>query len=417
MSGGCVHIVGAGLAGLAAAVELVGQGRHVRVHEAAPHAGGRCRSFEDPALGCLIDNGNHLLLSGNTEALRYLDAIGAAGTLQGPEEAAFPFLDLASGARWTVCIGAGRWPGWIFDASRRVPGTTAWDYLRALRLARASDEDTVAEVLGGMPLFTRFWEPLAVSILNTEPEHAAAKPLWRVLCETVARGGRASRPLIARRGLGESFIAPALTTLARAGVDVGFGRRLRSVGRVGDVVRSLAFSEGTLDLAAGDAVVLAVPPWVAADVVPGLDVPDQHRAIVNGHFLLPAPHPGTAFLGLLGGMSQWLFVRGEVASITVSAADALADRPAEELAVEMWQEVCAALDLGATPLPAHRILKEKRATIAQTPEQLRRRPPLATRWRNLVLAGDWTDTGLPATIEGAVRSGRRAARALDNSSH
>jgi hydroxysqualene dehydroxylase len=217
--------------------------------------------------------------------------------------------------------------------------------------------------------------------------------------------------------LGESFVTPALTTLARTGAEVSFGQRLRSLGTVGDAVRSLAFSEGTLDLAAGDAVVLAVPPWVAADLVPGLEVPDQHRAIVNGHFRLPAPHPGAAFLGLLGGMSQWLFVRGEVASITVSAADALADRPAEELASEMWREVRAALDLGEAPLRAHRLLKEKWATIAQTPEQLRRRPPAATRWRNLVLAGDWTDTGLPATIEGAVRSGRRAARVLAAPSH
>lgn len=410
--GGCVQVVGAGLAGLSAAVQLMRQGRQVRLHEAAAHAGGRCRSFEDATVGRLIDNGNHLLLSGNTAALDYLAAIGAGDSLDGPEEAAFPFLDLASGERWTVRLGDGRWPGWIFDSARRVPGTRACDYLRALKLARAGEEATVADVLGGNRLFERFWEPLAVSVLNTETAQAAARPLWRVLRETVGRGGKASRPLIARHGLGESFVAPAIATLQAAGVDIGFGRRLRAIEIEGERVRRLRFGDADIDLEPTDSLVLAVPPWMAADLLPGLQVPDEHRAIVNGHFRLPSPRQGTAFLGLLGGVSQWLFVRGDVASITVSAADALAEQPAEEIAPRMWREVARALDLGGADLPPqHRILKEKRATIAQTPAQLRRRPPCRTGVRNLLLAGDWTDTGLPATIEGAIQSGRTAAGA------
>ena len=114
----------------------------------------------------------------------------------------------------------------------------------------------------------------------------------------------------------------------------------------------------------------------------------------------------------MGGTCQWLFVRGDIASVTVSAADALADQPSAAIAGRFWADVTRALGLGDAPLPPHRIVKEKRATFAQTPEEVARRPGTRTAWRNLCLAGDWTDTGLPATIEGAVRSGRAAADAV-----
>jgi hypothetical protein len=114
-------------------------------------------------------------------------------------------------------------------------------------------------------------------------------------------------------------------------------------------------------------------------------------------------------LGLIGGTAEWLFLRAELVSITVSAADALADEPAERIAERLWADAARALDLPVAPLPPARIVKERRATFAQTPAAAARRPAAATGWRNLLLAGDWTATGLPATIEGAVRSGHHAA--------
>ena len=133
---GRVHVIGGGLAGLAAAVELAAEGRPVTLYDQAVRAGGRCRSFFDESLGRTIDNGNHLVLSGNTSLALYLRRIGAEDRLSGPERAAFPFVDLATGERWTVRIGGGRIPWWVLSASRRIPGTRLSEYAAALHLAR-----------------------------------------------------------------------------------------------------------------------------------------------------------------------------------------------------------------------------------------------------------------------------------------
>src|SRR6516162_3081037 len=116
---GTVHVVGAGLAGLAAAVRLAAEGRGVRLYEAGRHAGGRCRSYLDTELGCRIDNGNHLLLSGNHQTLAYLRQIGALDTLDGPPDPVFPFIDAETGLRWTLWPNHGTVPWWIFSAKRR----------------------------------------------------------------------------------------------------------------------------------------------------------------------------------------------------------------------------------------------------------------------------------------------------------
>ena len=118
------------------------------------------------------------------------------------------------------------------------------------------------------------------------------------------------------------------------------------------------------------------------------------------------------FLGVVNGTAEWIFLKPGVISTTTSAADRWIDRDAEDLAAALWKDVAQAYHLDPDRLPPHRVVKEKRATFAATPAQLLRRPKARTRWRNLVLAGDWTDTGWPATIEGAIRSGFSAATEL-----
>jgi squalene-associated FAD-dependent desaturase len=408
-----VHVVGAGLAGLAASLRLADSGIAVVLHEAARQAGGRCRSYNDATLGCRIDNGNHLLISGNHAAMEYVRRIGAADTLIGPGETVYHFLDLVTSERWTVRPNAGRLPWWLFVASRRVAGTGPLDHLRALSLATARAGDVVTDRLDrNTTLFRRLWRPLAVAALNTETERGSAILLGRVLRESFGEGGHAYRPLVPRQGLSESLIDPALRTLDELGAELRLGSRLRAIEVAADRIAALAFDEGSDRVAADEAVVLAVTAPAAARLLPDLVVPDEFRAIVNAHYRVTAPAQAPLFVGVIGGTTEWVFRKRAVLSVTISAADRLIDTPAEALAAQLWPEVRRAYELPETPLPPWQIVKERRATFAATPAQLQRRPPTVTRWPNLMLAGDWIETGLPATIEGSIRSGNAAADAL-----
>jgi squalene-associated FAD-dependent desaturase len=408
-----VHVVGAGLAGLAAAVALARQGRRVTLYESGPHAGGRCRSYHDAELGTRLDNGNHLLLSGNRSALAYLGMIDALETFEVPGEAAVPFVDLETGERWILRPNSGVMPWWLWSDRRRVPGSRARDYLAALRLRSASPDETIVDRLDPhAPLFRRLWQPVAVAALNTGAEAGSARLFWRILRETLGRGAEACRPLVPREGLSESFVDPALATLRAGGADIRFGARLRAIDFDDGRVVRLDFDGDAVAIGDGDEVVLSVPAAVAARLVPELIVPDDHAPIVNAHYRIDPPAGMKLFAGLIGGTAEWVFRKHGVISVTVSAADRIVDHPSKQLAKMLWRDVAAAFDLASDPTPPARIVKERRATFRATPAQLRRRPPTQTRWTNLKLAGDYVDTGLPATIEGAIRSGLAAADAI-----
>jgi squalene-associated FAD-dependent desaturase len=406
---GTVHVVGAGLAGLSAAVALAGRGMRVALSDAAKQAGGRCRSYHDAQLDMVIDNGNHLVLSGNPAVGRYLRAIGAEDRLAGPPHAAFPFFDLRSGEGWTIRPNDGPVPWWVMDSGRRVPGTHARDYWALATLLLRHPGRRIDQVMACHgPLWDRLLRPLLVSILNTAPEEGSADLAGAVVRESLAKGGAASRPRIATPTLAAAFVEPALNHLRAKGAEIALGRRLRGLTLEGGRVTALAFAEDAVPLGPDDALVLAVPPWVAQDLLPGLTAPDAFRPIVNAHFRM-APPAGTApMVGLIGGTAEWVFAFPDRFSITISAADHLMDLDPDSLAERLWHDIATVHRLSA-PLPPCRIVKEKRATFAATPEQESRRPPARTRWSNLFLAGDWTDTKLPATIEGALRSGEAAA--------
>ena len=412
-------VIGAGLAGLSAAVRLAGLGWSVTVFEAAGRPGGRCRSFHDSALDRRIDNGNHLLLSGNRSAMALLRTVGAPDPLVEVSPARLSFVDLGSGERWTLRPNRGPLPWWVCAPGRRVPDTRLADYAAAFGLRRAGNR-TVADLFDGPPgsarrrLYERFWEPMAVAVLNTEAAAGAARLLWPVMAEILLRGETAFRPCIARMGLSESFADPAVKWLEARGGRFRPGVRVRAASFDGAAVAALAAGGETIAVAPGEPVVSAVPPSACAGLFPDIVTPNEYRPIVNLHYVvgsgisLPG---GLPLLGLTGGTAQWLFLRGDVLSVTVSAGIAEAELPHDRLAGTVWGEICRATGV-AGPVPPCRVITEKRATIAKTPAQDGLRPGAQTRWRNLYLAGDWTDTGLPATIEGAIRSGETAAQAI-----
>ena len=403
-------IAGAGLAGLSAAVRLVEAGLSVQITDSAAQAGGRCRSYHDSQLGLTIDNGNHLVLAGNRSVAAFRATIGAAAPLAGPDHADFAFADLSSNERWTIRMNDGRVPWWVLSKHRRVPGTSAANYLKLVGLLTGAPSDAVGDRIDTTgPVWRKLIAPVLLAVLNTPPETGSARLTAAVLRESLLRGGRATLPRIAEPSLAAAFIDPALAWLAARDTPFTQGRRLRAIETRGDRATALDWGAGPEPVADDEVVILAVPPWVATTLLPEISAPDAFHAIVNGHFAITPPDGAPAMLGLLGGTAEWLFAFPNRISVTVSAADVIVDLDREELARRFWADIQRAYHFAA-PMPAWQIVKEKRATFAATPDQDAKRPAAATRWRNLFLAGDWTRTGLPATIEGALRSGETAAR-------
>ena len=406
-----VHIIGAGISGLASAVRLSNAGYRVAVHEATQQAGGRCRSYYDGATDLVIDNGNHLLLSGNRHARAYARSIGSEAGLIGPDSARFPFADIASGRRWTLDLGNSRFPGWLFDPGRRVPDTGVMDYLRLMPLVWSPNSRLVGDAIpcDGV-LYHRLVQPLLLAALNVDPPEGSAGLAGAIVKETLLAGGQNCRPLIARDGLSAVLVEPAIELLNGRGGGVHLGHELRKLVMADGRVTELDFGTDKIAVGVDDVVIVAVPPRAATSLVPGVTAPTEFRAIVNAHFRYDPPPNCPPLTGVVGGTIEWLFAFPQRLSITISNGDRFVSMPREELARAIWQDICKTAELAPdTPLPPWQIVRERRATFAATPAQHGLRPGPKTAWKNLFLAGDWTDTGLPATIEGSVRSGDRAA--------
>jgi len=396
------HVIGAGLAGLAAALSAKGP---VVVHEAAVVPGGRARALPDGT-----DNGTHALLGANRAALDFLRGLDALKDWVEPEPEGLPVLDMADGRARRVALSP---LGWA-RAARRPDGATPGAVWALARLAGPGDV-AVGPALARHPAFLRgFVEPLVIAALNTPVAEASSRRLAAVLRRVGTPG--AARLLVARRGLGPDLVAPAVEALRARGVPVRHGARLRAL-RIGadERVEALDFGEETVTLGRDDSVILAPPPWEAARLLPGLRVPEAHAPILNLHFDHASPGP-VRFLGLLGGLCQWVLVRPGAVAVTVSAADAEAQESGADLAPRAWAEIralAAAFGLpGEWPedAPPCRAIKERRATPRHRPGDPP--PPPVRVLPNLALAGDWMEPVLPATIDAAIRSGQRAARAL-----
>ncbi len=396
-------VIGAGLSGLAAAVMAVSNGDSVTLLEATPHAGGRCRSW--PLAGeslPLVDLGTHLILRGNRAVQAYLARIGAQDRFVSPGPTPGALTMVGAEGRLTVPLG----PSLLITPPEPLTRTAL---LAASTLMLGG---TVAERLDMTgPTGRWLWGPLTRSILNIDPAAGDARLLGAVLRQGLLRGATAACPLVARQSLSASLIEPALAYLEAKGARLRFTTPLRDFHRVDDRLTALHVGNGDIiPITPRSRVILAVPPRAAQRLLPELIVPTESRAILNAHAVLPAPPDLTEtpeLLGLIDGTGEWFLRRGARVAITVSAADGLRSWPEEKLCAAFRADL---LRLYGSAPETVTLIWEKRATFAATPAQVILRPKMrGSGLVNLRLAGDWTDTGLPATLEGAIRSGIRAA--------
>jgi len=360
-----------------------------------------------------IDNGNHLLLSGNDSALAYLDAVGARQELRGPERCEIAFADMASGERWILRPNEGRLPWWLLfeDAPRPAHARGR------LSLGRAASSEPplrpkVADVMDcSAPLYERLWGPFFLAALNTDPKGGSAALAAMILRQTLARGGRrlpsaGRRPRpVARlhRSRAQIFAAGRRASALRAAVCArsnlprGASQdwnssmiRSRSARRIWSCWRLRRMSRRR---------------WR-----PVFSTPRQ----VQRYSQRPFQHRSAArtppILGVVNASVQWLFAYPDRLSVTVSDAGALIDLPREQLAADLWREVAGLTGL-SDDLPSLAASSRSAApTFAATPEERGAPARAPTQWSNLLLAGDYVRHRPARPIEGAIRSGDTAAR-------
>ena len=414
--GGIVHVIGAGVAGLACAISALRRGQRVAVYEATKRAGGRCRSFYDSALGKTFDNGSHVVLGGNPAVFKYLSLIDSQNELVPIDNTgAIPFVNIESGDKWTLRPNTGFIPWWILSRKKRVPRTRMRDYIRCLRLIWGSKDKSVADILATTNrTWPTFWQPFSTAVMNTDPEKASASLLGAALKKALLSTQGGLRPFVPRFSLAKTFSDPALAVLRGAGVPITFECPLVEIkGR--SKANRLKFRSHSVALETDDKVVLAVPPW-SPTVKPFLPqgFTPEPSPIINAHFALPegVSSPHQAMTGIIGGHSHWIFTGPHLVSVTVSANTDLAGLEQALIADYLWHDVQRCFGWPSLPLPAHRIIIERRATPVQDLAFERLRPTTRTPVSNVFLAGDWIDTGLPCTLESAVQSGFKAADAV-----
>ena len=431
-------VIGGGCAGLAAATSLAERGARVLVLEARPTLGGRATAFTDPATGERVDNGQHVLLGCYRDTFQFLDRIGAMDRVQVQNRLTVDLIDREGRASRLACPllpppfnlvgGLMRWSALSWRdriAALRVRGTR--DLGGVGRAFTALQNETVRAWLvrhrQTPRLIEMLWEPLAVAALNQSIDAASALPFARVLTEMLGRNARDASIALPLKPLDELYAIPARTYIERQGGEV----RTTSPARV-DCAADLSAAHVVVrhETFTAPIIICAVPWFALSDVFvdphpslqPTLDAANQTAAspIVTVNLWFDRVVTEHVLIGLPGRTMQWIFdkrrVFGEHAShlsLVSSGAEKVVELTNEKLIELAIGEVNDAIPAArAAALRRAVVVRERRATFSVAPGQPQR-PSTRTSIPGLFLAGDWIDTGLPATIESAVRSGHIAA--------
>ena len=440
-----VIIIGGGFAGLAAAVELAEQGVKTLLLERRAFLGGRAYSFTEKTTGDTIDNGQHLMMGCYHHTLRFLNKIGSFSKLKFQQNPQVDFLSETS-------------PGVIQHASFKCPSlpaplhllaglsklkTIGWnDRLRALRvglelrrlngnrasLANITVRDWLTKLGQTQIMQARFWDLVALATLNETPDRASADMFARVLDQAFMHTRQDSTMVISKVGLSELYTDNAHQFLASHGGEIRLSAEVEQVEF--NKSRATAVRLKTGERIEADAVICAVPYFALGRMLPTEITANSalksaleftSAPIVSVNLWYAQPVTDVEFTGLLDSRIEWVFNKNAISghsqsghqhlALVISGAHEAAKRNKEELMTLAVAETERFFPAARAQKPVHAfVVREHDATLSHSVGIARLRPKHQTDFENFYLAGDWTDTGLPATIESAVFSGHECAR-------
>ena len=416
-----IHIIGTGLAGLSCAINLLKEkNRKIILYEASSLYGGRCRSYNEKNFNCILDNGNHLIIKAYKNTFNYLKKINAHNKLLTNNKTFYPFVDIKKSEIWNVRPYSFIFPWWILFKSCRPKNISFLDFIKGFKVLFAKKNQTVSDLLEKDTLiYKRFWKPFTIAVLNTHPNEASAKLLWRIIIKTLFFKNDPLRPFIVKKSLSDCLIKPAVKKILDHGSNIKCNTRLKKIIFKNNFAEEIIFNKNTIKIDKDELVVLAVTPNVVSKILPNIKTPKKTNCILNIHFKLNQKHnkiklpDDSFFVGVIGGVVDWIFKKKNILSITISAANYLNNLDNDKISKIVWEDVKKVFNLGTVKKPKYKIIREKMATFVQSPEEIFRKPKMYTKYKNLFLAGDWVDTGLPATIEGAITSGYNVANYIN----
>lgn len=418
-----IIVIGGGFAGLSAAVYLIKAGHKVELIEASPKLGGRAYSFRDDISGTIVDNGQHIFMGCYKETLKFLRLIGADKNFIYQENLKVNFLNEQ---RRLYRLESTRlfYPLNLFFGLLNFEALPFIDRLKLLKFFLKiyfySEEELKTlsvhqwlETEGQNEVIRKtFWDFIAIGALNTNVNKASAKVFADILKEIFFRGNKAATIVLPAYGLTESYCNEAKNYIEKNGSSIHLSEQVISCEILHNEINKVITSKRTLS---DFNYVISCIPWFALEKLykdESINLNFEHSAILTIHIWLSESKLKEDFYGLIGSPIHWIFTHKDFITIVSSDANELIEKTKEELFEMAAVELKKYTGIERDEIKSYKIIKEKRSTFVPDNESLDKRPGTRTKIKNLFLAGDWVNTGLPSTIESAVKSGRLAAKEI-----